>query len=599
MALISTRDFSFAFPGAEPILHNVNLSIDEGGFAVLLGPNGSGKTTLLQQLHPVLAAAGERSGDILWRGESVSRETSSEVARNIGFVMQRPESQVVTDKVWHELAFGLENQGMSSDRIRQKVAEIATYFGIEGWFDKDVSELSGGQRQILNLASVMVLDPTLLILDEPTAQLDPISADNFILMLHRLNYELGVTILAAEHELQKILPNATQVLLLSEGELALSAPPQQAIPEIMERYPELAPALPVSAQIYAAAAHNGVSGSSDVPGENATLSPLSPSAQSAVPLTVGEGKRWLNSVLPAAEPAGGMAPSPVVSGANSGRDMDGDIAAATDITGKEPAAIRAQEVWFRYDKGSPDLLQGLNLTVRKGEIFALVGANGSGKSTFVSVLSGVQRPYRGRIELAGTPLKKFAPGALYRNFLGVLPQDPQTLFVQKTVVGDLEDVFPKRGVQRDEMSSAILSGAESLGLMEVLERHPYDLSGGEQQLTALLKVLLLKPQILLLDEPTKGMDEAAKSRVIAVLKALQKRGVTVLFVTHDVEFAAQCADRAGMFFHGDVVSEDRVGPFFSRNNFYTTSASRIARDHFPMAITKDEVIQCVRKQMTL
>jgi energy-coupling factor transport system ATP-binding protein len=256
-------------------------------------------------------------------------------------------------------------------------------------------------------------------------------------------------------------------------------------------------------------------------------------------------------------------------------------------------------VWFRYDKNSPDLVKGLNLHVHEGEIFALVGANGSGKSTLVSLLSGVNSPYRGRIELGGTRIERIAPRELYRNFLGVLPQDPQTLFVQKTVAADLKDVAKRRRRKddRDELrlQESIERGAEALGLMHVLERHPYDLSGGEQQLAALLKVLLLRPRILLLDEPTKGMDEVAKQRVIDIFHELLRQTVTTAFVTHDVEFAARAADRAGMFFNGDVVSVDRVHPFFSTNNFYTTSASRIARDRYPDAITKDEVIACLTR----
>jgi energy-coupling factor transport system ATP-binding protein len=276
---------------------------------------------------------------------------------------------------------------------------------------------------------------------------------------------------------------------------------------------------------------------------------------------------------------------------------------------KRPKAIEAHELWFRYSKESPELLQGLNLSVDEGEVFALVGANGSGKSTLVSVLSNILTPYRGWVKLGGTKLKNFAPGSLYKNYLGVLPQDPQTLFVGKTLAEDLLDMGTKaaslfsskanRGQLHQMQRTTIVEGAEALGIADLLDRHPYDLSGGEQQLAALLKVLLLKPRVLLLDEPTKGMDESAKQRVTNLLRALQTEGVTTLFVTHDVEFAAQAADRAGLFFNGQVVSVDQVHSFFSTNNFYTTAASRIGRDWFPKAITKDEVISCVQQSTNL
>lgn len=628
MSLISTHNFSFSYPGSEPILRSVNLEIEEGSFNVLLGANGSGKTTLLQQLHPVLAAHGEKSGEILWRGENVSRETNGgsplsrrhvsretsrvgDIAEHIGFVMQRPESQVVTDKVWHELAFGLENLGLAGDEIRRKVAEIATYFGIEAWFDKDVSDLSGGQQQILNLASTMVLDPQLLILDEPTAQLDPISADNFIQMLHRLNYELGITILAAEHELQKILPFASQVLLIDAGEIVVADSPERAIPAIMNRYPQMRTAMPVSVQLAV-----GLTGSAGKKPESEALAFVDADGNSvteasaagetergpgpvsrSLPLTVGEGKAWLRETMK------NVSVSDIADSA-----VTVTSSASTHRTDAKKAAIAAHELWFRYDKESPDLLQGLDLSVDEGEIFALVGANGSGKSTLISVLSSILSPYRGWVKLGGTKLKNFAPKELFHNYLAVLPQDPQTLFVGKTVAEDLMDIgvhaHPLLGRRKkihsktaaeEGLRGVIEEGALALGISEVLDRHPYDLSGGEQQLAALLKVLLLKPRILLLDEPTKGMDEEAKNRVTDLLRSLQQEGVTTLFVTHDVEFAAQTADRAGMFFNGQVVSVDDVHPFFSTNNFYTTAASRIGRDWFPHAMTRDEVMECIRR----
>lgn len=620
MALISVRDFSFAFPQGEPLLHSVSCDVEEGSFTVLLGANGSGKTTFLKQLHPVLADAGTRTGSVLWQGKpltrdsSVASDSSAAIAEDIGFVMQRSESQIVTDKVWHELAFGLENLGLPPSEIQRKVAEISTFFGIQEWFDKEVSELSGGQKQILNLASSMVMNPRLLILDEPTAQLDPISADSFIQMLHRLNYELGVTILVAEHELQKILPFATQLLFIAEGHIAVSGTPQEAIPQIMRRYPQYAAAMPQAAQIFMESRAN-------VSRETSAVT------QQQIPLTIGEGQQWLESMLgtPPQHPqkekialGPGPAPTPRQESELGPAPTSAPRVEAESQSGDErgaaPVALEARNLWFRYGATEPDLLRGLDLSVRKGEILALVGSNGSGKSTLISLLSGVQRPYRGSVRLEGKRLTRIPEERLFDHYLGVLPQDPQTMFVKSTVSADLASVLPPvsfsvadrvplvdrlRGKAAKEKlaeqeKEEIAQGAEALGITEVLDRHPFDLSGGEQQLVALLKVLLLRPRILLLDEPTKGLDEEAKKRVIELLQLLKNHGVTTVMVTHDIEFAARAAGRAGLFFNGRVVSVEPVNAFFSSNNFYTTSASRIARDWFPEAVTKDEVIACLK-----
>lgn len=670
MALMSVKNLGFAFPGAQPLLSSIDFELQEGSFTVLLGANGSGKTTLLKQLHPILADTGTRTGSLLWRGAPLTAE--SEASEHIGFVMQRSESQIVTDKVWHELAFGLENLGMPQSEIQRRVAEISTFFGIQEWFDADVSELSGGQRQILNLASAMVLNPQLLILDEPTAQLDPISADSFIQMLHRLNYELGVTILAAEHELQKILPFATDLLFLAEGRLTLRGAPQAVIPQIMRRYPELSAAMPQSAQLFVESGgmksvsretgdDDGVEhGASDGDVSRETVRSGSPQSEQGkdvsretsvgksasggvgesahvsesddltsgsavvsprIPLTIGEGKQWLESLLGGAH---------TVQSAAARAAADHDTHASVASAAKREPAIEVRDLWFRYgvdgvgsaasgvgsaassatssvrgltSAAGSDLIKGLDMTVYRGEVFALVGSNGSGKSTLISLLSGVLRPYKGSVKLEGKRLTSIAPETLFDHYLGVLPQDPQTMFVKPTVISDLATVFPAprrwgktvRSAEREERERAeITQGAEALGIAHLLERHPFDVSGGEQQLIALLKVLLLRPRILLLDEPTKGLDESAKKRLIELFAQLRKRGVTVLMVTHDIEFAARAADRAGLFFNGRVTSAEPVHRFFATNNFYTTSASRIARDWFPDAVTKDEVLACIR-----
>lgn len=555
MTLLKIEHFSFAYPKQENCLTTIDLTLSAGSFTVLFGRSGSGKTTLLRQLVPALAPFGESTGTILFKDSDIKSLTLRQQTEAIGFVMQHPENQLVTDKVWHELAFGLESLGLDFATIRLRVAEMASFFGIQNWFHKDTSELSGGQKQLLNLASVMILQPQLLILDEPTAQLDPLTAAEFFQTLKKINQELGTTILISEHRLEEVLPLADQVCLLEAGCVKAVGTPQAVAAQLQKTADPLFAAMPAPVRIYGAFA----------------------AIKEQVPLTIREGRSW----LAAESPQPHKLPQP-----------------------KEPAFkepfLQARDLWFRYDRHSPDIVKGLDLTVNRGEFFGLVGGNGTGKSTALSLLSRLRQPYRGTVRLAGKPLNKYGKKELYHHLIGLLPQDPQTLFVKKTVLEDLYEIIDgkkKRSTAAYPLKMAkeeAISGmAEATHLTHLLQRHPYDLSGGEQQRLALAKVLLLRPQLLLLDEPTKGLDEFSKRELGEILAALKAQGVTLIMVSHDIEFVAEYADRVGLFFEGGLAAVAATRPFFAGNNFYTTAANRMAREFFPNAITAAEVCACL------
>ncbi len=570
--IVEIRDFSFSYPeSSKTTLNHISLFIEEGSLNVLCGKSGCGKSTLLRQLKSVLALHGETQGEILFDGIPLQQVDMRRQSQEIGYVLQNPENQIVTDKVWHELAFGLESLGCDTPTIRLRVAEMASYFGIHSWFYRNVSELSGGQKQLLNLASIMAMHPRLLILDEPTSQLDPIAASDFLETVKKINRDIGTTVILTEHRLQDVIPWADRVFVMDQGELIAEGEPRQ-IGEILQKNGHgMFLSMPVPMQIHAAV-------------DNAL----------PCPLTVREGRQWITRLM---EAAGQRMPS---------YEQD---SLATDIHIKETKdtrekEIEVQDVWFRYEKDSADVVKDLQLTVYTGEFFALVGGNGTGKSTTLSLLSRVRAPYRGRIRLHGRDIRKYTEKELYRGYLGVLPQNPQSMFIKKTV---REDLYAMIGGARDRRSpeyesdmpkAEAIEGIVSLTRLDgLLDRHPYDLSGGEQQRLALAKVLLLRPRVLLLDEPTKGLDAEYKAELGGILKKLQAHGITIFMISHDVEFVAEYADRVGLFFEGNVVTCKEAHAFFAGNSFYTTAANRMARHYFPEAVTAKEVAACLRAKL--
>ena len=575
MNILEIREFSFSYPGQQKkALKQMNLEIEEGTLNVICGRSGCGKSTLLRQMKTVLAPHGETEGEILYKGTPLTELDHRTQSQEIGFVMQNPDNQIVTDKVWHELAFGLESLGYDSPTIRLRVAEMASYFGIHQWFYRDVKELSGGQKQLLNLAAIMAMHPSLLILDEPTSQLDPIAASDFLETVKKINRDIGTTVILTEHRLQDIIPFADRVFVMDQGELLTEGKPGEIGMELKKRQHGMFLSMPVSMQIYGAV-------DSDL----------------QCPLTVSDGRIWMQKYLQEHPMNHGMY------NADSSRENmhhKQETGLTKEKKKKEKLAIEVKDVWFRYEKDSPDVVRDLSFQVKKGEFYALVGGNGTGKSTTLSLLSRIRAPYRGKICLEGEDIRKFSDGELYNGYLGVLPQNPQSLFLKKTVLEDLYSVIGgKKERQSQEYPIAMqkekaIEGIVSLTRLEgLLERHPYDLSGGEQQRLALAKVLLLRPKILLMDEPTKGMDAEYKEELGKILRKLQQHGITVFMISHDVEFVAEYADRVGLFFEGNVVTSNETRAFFAGNSFYTTAANRMARQFFPEAVTGKDVVRCL------
>ena len=535
MEILRVDNLSFTYAlGTTPALSGVSLSIEEGDFFLLCGASGSGKSTLLRFLKPELRPHGTMQGEVFC------------AEQDIGFVMQNPEAQMVTDKVWHELAFGLENRGVPTGEIRRRVAEIAYFFGIQHLFREKTASLSGGQKQLVNLAAVMVMNPRILILDEPTAQLDPVVSHSFLEALARVNRELGVTVILAEHALEEPFALCRTGALMENGAVVYQGSPADLARDIAQNRPAMRVALPAAAQM-AADCHPPV-----------------------LPLSVGEGRRWFRDYLAQADKEKNTLSMPV----------------APACTATASPMLEAKDIWFGYQKGAEPILRGLSLTVRKGDFFALLGGNGSGKTTLLRLFSGGLSAQNGQVRVQGQPIGTHKRQGAPPAGLSVLPQNPQSLFLHETLYQDLADALPQlTAMQR---APVIESMARQTDIAHLLQRHPYDLSGGEMQRAALAKILLCQPTILLLDEPTKGLDAPAKHKLGQLLENLRAEGMTILLMSHDVEFCAVFARRCALLFDGIVVSEDEPHAFFGGNRYYTTAAQRITAGMVEGIITSEE-----------
>lgn len=547
MEAFAVRNLTFTYAGASmPAVRDVSFSVERGEFVLVCGKSGCGKTTLLRNLKSVLAPHGTRTGSIKYMGRPLDSVSEREQASSIGFVLQDPGNQIVTDKVWHELAFGLESLGLDNRTIRMRVAETATYFGLQDRFEDRVSELSGGGRQLLNLAAVTAMRPDVLILDEPASQLDPAAASDFFDMLKKLNLDTGMTVILTEHRLDEVMPAADRVIIMEDGKIAADGTPAEAGRDAAEGAGGMFLSMPSPVRVYSELLSRGIGADLDCP------------------VDVREGRAYLDRIL-------------------SGKQ----IASRGFPEEKEPAAgevtVSVKSARFRYERDSDDVIKGLDIEVKRGEIFALVGGNGTGKTTTLRMIGGKLRPYRGKVTVKGTA--------------AALPQDAQTVFGCDTVEKDLLASLEGAGISEEEKAERVKAAAGGAEIEDLLCRHPYDLSGGEQQRAALAKVLLTEPDILLLDEPTKGIDNEFKAKLAGVLRRLAAEGMTVIIVSHDIEFCAQYADRCGMFFNGIVTAEGRPREFFSGNSFYTTSANRMSRHVFTNAVTASDVAELAAANM--
>lgn len=526
--MLEYQNFSFQYPNAPAYaLKNINLKIPAASITLLLGPSGSGKTTLLQHTKPQFQPGGNSNGAIYIHNKRMKEFSPAQTAAMIGFVRQNPDEQIVTNSVLHELAFGLENLGIPTQKISILIAEAVHYFGLQKIMDKEIQHLSGGEKQILNLASTMIMKPELLLLDEPTSQLDPIMTDLFIQLLLKINEELGTTILMCEHHVESLFHKANQIAYLNAGQLLFCEPPQKAA-EKMQNFKQteyLPSALKITLPL---------------------SSYLTEAQKKSLPLTQKEGKQFLSSIIK----------SPVFK-----QIYDPPIKTSTLVTLKNCC--------FSYHK--KEVIQNMTASFDKEQITAIVGGNGSGKTTLLRLIAEKYPCFQGSIKWNHHPK------------IALLPQNPATLFTYTSVEKELP-------------SEKWLSFFQ---LEKFKTHHPYDLSGGQQQLLAIGKVLQIHPNVLLLDEPTKGLDPYAKKKLGEVLQSLKKSGVTIILVSHDLSFCAKYAQKTAVLFNGQIIASDTTRKILTDHHFYTTSAAKISRLIFKNTILECEVTALCKQNLKM
>lgn len=530
MAIFEIKNLNFSYPQTEKqVLKNINLTVNEGEFLLIFGKSGSGKTTLLNHFKTVMTPHGKRDGQIIYDGRPLTDISDRVQAAEIGYVLQNPDRQLVTDKVWHELAFGLENTGIEQSEMHRRVAETANFFGIDKWYDRDVSTLSGGQKQLLNLACVMVMQPKVLILDEPTSQLDPIAATDFLNAVYRINSELGTTVIIIEQRTESAFSQADRVVFMSDGEIVSINKPEKIFEDISKLDADTVKLLPTPMQVFYGLKQKG-----------------------DAPVSIKKGRNWLLDYI------------------------NKNNISVTEYKREKPAvagrtAIQLKDVWYRYEKDCEDVLKGADIAIPQGCLYAIIGGNGSGKSTLIKTICGINKPYMGKV-IVDKSLGKAA----------YLPQEATLLFSRETVLEELQEMTAD--------SNLISETAALCNINGLLDSHPYDISAGQQQCVALAKVLLSGAEILLLDEVTKGMDGIFKSQLADLLKKLCEKGKTIVIVSHDIEFCSEYADMVGMFFNGTIVSQDVPQRFFAQNSFYTTAGARMSKGILKNTVNAKDII---------
>ena len=559
-AVLSCEHVSFCYPRqTDNAIEDISFSIGEAELVVLCGQSGCGKTTLLRHFKKNQIPFGTGSGKLYYRGSDLETMDDRESAARIGFVGQNPDTQLVTDKVWHELAFGLENLGVPGEQIRRRTAEIAQYFGMESWFRRPVSELSGGQKQLLNLASVVIMQPDVLLLDEPTAQLDPIGTGRFLDTLRRLNRDLGTAVLSSEQRLEEVVPMADRVLIMHQGHLVADAVPGQCAAKL-EAYERdhnealpIASAMPVAVRVWKACHYRDEANS---------------------PVSIRQGKSWLaDHVRKTGQPG-----EPIKSAVSDRHPCHTAKRAVSET------ALFVDRLCFGYQKDQR-VLEDFTMRVPKGMLYAVVGGNGSGKSTALKAIMGICKPRRGNVKAAGK--------------IRFLAQNPKSLFTELTAAEELMAMLlPENGGAGLKEADRTQRVGEMLSYLELTaqrEQNPMDLSGGQQQRLALGKLLLTEPDILLLDEPTKGLDGAFKEKLAEFLKDLCSKGKTVVLVSHDMEFCARYADQCGLLFDGQLISEGETRAFFRENVFYTTAAQRMSRGVCGDCLLAEDIVRALQE----
>ena len=551
--MITFQDVTYTYPGAsQPALRRVNLEIPSGCITLVSGVSGSGKSTLLRCLNGLVPhfTGGVLQGELRVNGLDPVRLSPQAMSRQVGFVFQDPESQFVVDRVEDEIAFGLENAGVPPAEIHIRLQEMLDLLGLSALRRRKLEALSGGERQRVAIAAALALRPRLLVLDEPTSQLDPHSAEEVLQAVRRLNHDLGLEVVLSEHRLERVWGMADFLVHLeADSGRVVSGRPEQAWEQV-----DLAPPVVRLGKVL---------------------------GWRPMPLTVEAARQYLqehpNPDLPQ-EPGS----SPVHAPGTPAVARQGTVP-----LGSGQPFISARGVAVRYDAFWA--LRGVDLEVWPGEIVALLGHNGSGKTTLLRALVGLVSLQAGSVSYEGEDTARRDTAEICRR-VAYLPQDPGALLFAETVLDELRITLRNHALPMDDQAASDL--LQRLGLQAERRSYPRDLSVGQKQRAALAAVTITRPGALLLDEPTRGLDPQAKQALAHILRGWREEGMALLLVTHDVELAAGLADRAVLLEQGQVALQGPPAEVFSRSGDFSTQMARL----FPGRgwLTPEDVLREIR-----
>lgn len=537
MELIKFKEYNFSYP-SKKILNNINLTINQGDFVLICGPSGCGKTTLLMNLKNEIRPKGDESGEILYNNENIRKLDKLSSASEIGFLFQNPENQFVCDTVIQELSFGLENLGIPTDEIRARIAEMTTFFGLNHLLHENIENLSGGQKQLINLCSLLILKPKLLILDEPTSQLDPIASHDFLTILRRLNEEFAITIIMTEHRIDNVFPLTNKVVFIENGSIKEVSKPNE-IPQNNWNHPIFSNYLPSTSLVHL------------------LFKQYYPFFETDdIPLSIKDG---LNDMY-------NLNQQLTRNGTDLLKEYEHLNKGSMETENINKTILKCKNLWFSYD-GENIITKNVSFEVKKGEFISIIGGNGSGKSTLMQLLTKIQKPLKGKVK--------------YDKDISIsyVHQNPMVHLEQETVALELniENI--------ENINENTLKLIKFFKIEDLLTNHPYDCSGGEQQKIVIVKALLNNPDILFLDEPTKGLDPMFKEELAGKFKELQKNGLTIIMITHDIDFASDYSERTLFLFDGNIQIDTDPKELFYENKFYTTFTNRMVKNYIPKCIT--------------
>lgn len=544
MALLEIQNIKYYYPGStKSSLNSIDLKIREGEFLLVVGGSGSGKSSLARVIAGLIPEfyGGRLDGKLFFQEEKLKGDDRQILNSHVGIVFQDPEKQLVMTSVEAEIAFGLENLGLNQQEMFRRVAEVMSFLNLTSLRDKFTANLSGGEKQKVALASVVAMQPRILVLDEPTSQLDPVAVGEFLDLVEFLNKELGYTVVLIEQRLERCFHLADRIVVMEQGEIICDGTPGDAARwQLAHQLPFIPPVAKLFASVNS----------------------------SVVPLTVRDGRRELHKYLPTV----------------SLQEIPERKVKLTPVN-EEHTVLAANNIWYSYP-GGREVVRGQSLCVKEGEFVVILGANGSGKTTLLKLLTGILKPDRGSVQLLGQDTRNLSLTELGRK-VGYLSQNPNDYLFQDTVEDELMFTLNNFQLPDNGICEEIL---KKLNLYDLRQANPRDLSSGERQRVALASILVAGPRLLLLDEPTRGIDYRLKAELGGFLQGITASGGTVVMVTHDVEFAAENADRIVMIFDG-MVACDGPREVMGESIFYAPQMSRLFRGIARGVLTVNEGLE--------